>query len=289
MLHESTHLRNTVAGHNALTPSAEPFAFRNGAIMQDSNNNAAHTGLPTPGVTRANLDYGRAVNEPRDMAGQVFGSTIQKDVMGDADSFQKHLNKHMNTSDQQRSADVQKELMRIGVAITKLADDENLAEPSSYLNQMMYLMYENQDMFDSAFFDSNRFKALQHYTGILNDTTNYGKAENGGVGIRNLTSYGRAGKKRQKPTTESQNMCSFQQSYKEVLSMSYQYATRKRTETAAPQNGKGCASRPLHGCAAGRRCGAYPADAGPQGRPAQRHPPKDGGLLPGGPVFRPAL
>ncbi len=62
-------------------------------------------------------------------------------------------------------------------------------------------MYENQDMFDSAFFDSNRFKALQHYTGILNDTTNYGKAENGGVGIRNLTSYGRAGKKRQKPTT----------------------------------------------------------------------------------------
>ena len=107
----------------------------------------------------------------------------------------------MNTSDQQRSADVQKELMRIGVAITKSADDENLAEPSSYLNQMMYLMYENQDMFDSAFFDSNRFKALQHYTGILNDTTNYGKAENGGVGIRNLTSYGRAGKKRQKPTT----------------------------------------------------------------------------------------
>ena len=201
MLHESTHLRNTVAGHNALTPSAEPFAFRNGAIMQGSNNNAAHTGLPTPGVTRANLDYGRAVNEPRDMAGQVFGSTIQKDVMGDADSFQKHLNKHMNTSDQQRSADVQKELMRIGVAITKSADDENLAEPSSYLNQMMYLMYENQDMFDSAFFDSNRFKALQHYTGILNDTTNYGKAENGGVGIRNLTSYGRAGKKRQKPTT----------------------------------------------------------------------------------------
>lgn len=204
MLHEATHLRNAVAGHNAL--SNDSFSFRDGARMQ-------HNGQDVNTMTDGN--YGKRINEPRSVSGAeeaITGTLIQREIMGTNEGSDKKFGadflKHMKKAkgaDRERVQAVSEELKRIGgnnplLGIAKtITDQENLAEPTAYLNQMLYLIYENRDLFKDSMYETKGFKALQHYTGALNNTDNYvanGEGDSATLGVRGLTSYAASRRRR---------------------------------------------------------------------------------------------
>lgn len=184
MLHEMTHVRNTVTGFNRLNtpPGAQPFTFSEGSKML-----AGHTPVNTMGTgTKEGNAMGKAVNEPRGTLG-VTSQTVQDAATGGSNEvFAATLNEYMHAGKskdtKERSAAVRGELERLvgPGGITKVQDDKgNMAEPTAYANQMMYLIFENRDLFDEGFYDSDVFKGIQSMVSQMNDESNYTAAGDG--------------------------------------------------------------------------------------------------------------